>query len=546
MTSKIKVDNISDQNDNNIINESGDVITVGAAGDTVAVAGNIVKSNAYQASDGGNIASQSGTTITLGASGDTVTLASGASQSGFGRTGTVDWQTTPKTGNFTAANGEGYFINTTSGAVTMTMPAGSAGAIVSIQDYNKTFDSNSLTITPASGEKINGGIADGDLIVNTEGQGLTFVYVDATVGWKTVHENEFTQGGASFMIATGGTITTCGNDKIHTFTGPGTFTVCTVAGCASNNLVSYLVVAGGGGSGKNRGGGGGAGGFREVVSPSSPYTGSPLNGYPSSPNRVTVTATAFPITVGGGGAGVPSPSPDTNLASKGVNSVFSTITSTGGGGAGSRDSGSLQPAPAVPTASGGSGGGHGSSGPSGATPGSNNGGSGNTPPVSPSQGSDGGSNGRGSPYSGGTGGGGATVQGSPQNITIPTVPGSTNGQNRGAAINDAGGLGGDGGQGATTSITGSAVGYAGGGAGGGSCNPSVWSPNASLGGTGGIFGNPATGTTPLFGGGPGGNAGIGGNSGTTNRGGGGGGGGGGGAAGANGGSGVVIIRYKFQ
>ena len=32
MTSKIKVDNISDQNDNNIINESGDVITVGAAG----------------------------------------------------------------------------------------------------------------------------------------------------------------------------------------------------------------------------------------------------------------------------------------------------------------------------------------------------------------------------------------------------------------------------------------------------------------------------------------------------------------------------------
>jgi hypothetical protein len=47
MTSKIKVDNIADQDDNNIINESGDVITVGAAGDTVAVAGNIVKSNNY-------------------------------------------------------------------------------------------------------------------------------------------------------------------------------------------------------------------------------------------------------------------------------------------------------------------------------------------------------------------------------------------------------------------------------------------------------------------------------------------------------------------
>ena len=209
MTSTIKVDNIQDQDGNNIINENAN-------------------------------------TITIGASGDTVTLASGASQSGFGRTGTVDWQTTPKTSNFTAVNGEGYFVNTTSGAVTMTMPSGSAGAIVSIQDYNKTFDTNTFTVTPASGEKINGGSADGGLIISTEGQGLTFVYVDSTVGWKTVHENEFTQGGSSFIVATGGTITTCGNDKIHTFTGPGTFTVQAVSPCAANNLVSYVVVAGGG------------------------------------------------------------------------------------------------------------------------------------------------------------------------------------------------------------------------------------------------------------------------------------------------------------
>ena len=108
---------------------------------------------------------QNGSTLTIGGSGTTVQLGTGASQSGFGRTGTVDWQTTPKTGNFTAANGEGYFVNTTSGAITMTMPSGSAGAIVSIQDYNKTFDSNALTIQPASGEKINGGAADGDLII---------------------------------------------------------------------------------------------------------------------------------------------------------------------------------------------------------------------------------------------------------------------------------------------------------------------------------------------------------------------------------------------
>ncbi len=78
---------------------------------------------------------QCGTTLTLGESGDTVTLGSGASQSGFGRTGTVDWQTTPKTANFTGANGEGYFINTTGGEITMTLPSASAGDIISIQDY---------------------------------------------------------------------------------------------------------------------------------------------------------------------------------------------------------------------------------------------------------------------------------------------------------------------------------------------------------------------------------------------------------------------------
>ena len=56
------------------------------------------------------VAPQCGTTLTLGESGDTVTLGAGASQSGFGRTGTVDWQTAIKTADFTAANGEGYFV----------------------------------------------------------------------------------------------------------------------------------------------------------------------------------------------------------------------------------------------------------------------------------------------------------------------------------------------------------------------------------------------------------------------------------------------------
>jgi hypothetical protein len=278
---------------------------------------------------------QCGTTLTLGGSGDTVTLGSGASQSGFGRTGTVDWQTGDiKTATFTAESGKGYFCNTTGGAFEVDLPAGSAGAIVSVQDYNNTFDSNSLTIDPNGSEKINGGSAGGGLILDKEGEGLTLVYVDSTVGWRSVQDNDFADQGNDFIIATGGTITECGNDKIHTFTGPGTFTVTRVHPCAANNVVSYTVVGGGGAGGNSNGGGGGAGGFREVVSPTAPFSGSPLNGYPSAPNRITVTATAFPIAVGAGGTAGPT-SGTTDSVVPGNNSTFSTITGALGGGGGS-------------------------------------------------------------------------------------------------------------------------------------------------------------------------------------------------------------------
>ena len=90
---------------------------------------------------------QSGSTLTLGGSGTAVTLACGATQTGFGRTGTVDWQTAIKTGDFTASNGEGYFIDTSSGAVTVTLPSSpSAGNIVAVKDYANTADTNAINI----------------------------------------------------------------------------------------------------------------------------------------------------------------------------------------------------------------------------------------------------------------------------------------------------------------------------------------------------------------------------------------------------------------
>jgi len=457
---------------------------------------------------------QSGSTLTLGGSGTAVTLACGATQTGFGRTGTVDWQTSSiKTATFTAANGEGYFANTSGGAFTMNLPAGSAGSIVSVADY-ADFSLNPLTISPNGSDKLAGNT--GNAALNTQGQSVTLVFVDSTKGWITVNDSEENVTLNPFMSASGGTITNCGNDRIHTFTGPGTFTVNNVASCAANNAVSHLVVAGGGGGGTMGGGGGGAGGLRETKSPITPYTASPIAG--GTP--ITVTAQAYPITVGGGGSPAAGSSP--NVGSTGGNgtpSIFSIVTSTAGGGGGSRTgSGSI---PDYAGNAGGSGGGAGrDSGPP------DKGGAGNTPPVSPAQGFKGGYS-TSCGASAGGGGGGASAVGGNGGPNDSAGPGSC-------------GAAGAGGAGVSTSITGSPVTRAGGG-GGGSNNANP--PLKGIGGAGG--------------GGNGGQDGSDGGSsadatdGTTNTGSGGGGGsqeedGSSPSRGGAGGSGIVIIRYKFQ
>ena len=439
---------------------------------------------------------QCGSTLTLGSSGKTVTLASGASQSGFGRTGTVDWCTTAKTSPFTAVSGDGFFVNTTSGTITVTLPASpSAGDIVAFKDYANTWDTNAVTLCN-NGSKING--VCNDAVLSTESQSVTLIYVDSTKGWQDIHDSTSNITGVpSFISATGGTITDCGDFKIHTFTSDGTFTINSAPTPANNN-VSYMVVAGGGaGGGAQTGtgggaGGGGAGGFREGKTPATPYTASPL----VAPAGLPVSVQAYPISVGAGGSAVCE-----CQGNSGSNSVFSTITSAGGGGGGAR---SPSPANVGDGKDGGSGGGSGYGNPPGTT---NTAGSGNTPPVSPPQGNDGGEY-VASLAPGGGGGAGAA---------------GSDGTNPGQA--------GAGGNGVTSCISGSPVARAGGGGGG---------ANTSASGGSGGGGNGKTCNS----GGPG-------NAGTANT-----GGGGGGistpnpaapnAAGGAGGSGVVIIRYKFQ
>jgi hypothetical protein len=272
--------------------------------------------------------------------------------------------------------------------------------------------------------------------------------------------------GGGVMSATGGNSTvTDGDYKAVSFTSDGTFTP------SANGYVEYLVIGGGGGTGATGTGGGGAGGYRTGYLP---VTG----------------GTAYSITVGAGGAAG-------GAGSNGGDSVFSSITSTGGGaGYGWQSAGN----------NGGSGGGAGAR--SNAA-----GGSGNTPSTSPSQGNDGG-NAQHTGLGAGAGGGGA---------------GGAGGDHR-----DAGGgswiNGGHGGAGLASSITGSSVIRAGGGGGG--------QDNGGEGGTGGSGGggNGTNSSTVCTAGAAntGSGGGGGGNPGPSNE------------AGAAGGSGIVIIRYKFQ
>jgi len=395
--------------------------------------------------------------------------------------GSITWNTTAKTSNFTATSKSGFFVNTTSGAITVTLPSSpSAGDIVGIKDYANTADTNNITIA-RNGSNIKGQALDA--IIDTEGGSVILVYVDGTQGWRpTISAQSDDLSSPQYVTATGGSVATSGDFKIHTFTGPGTFCVSNAGNPSGSTTVDYLVTAGGASGGGSYGGGGGAGGFR--VSFCAPASALP------------VSVQGYPITVGGGGAAV---SPPGTTGNNGNNSVFSSITSAGGGGGAPADGSDGDPGNA-----GGSGGG-------GATSGGTTGpgGAGNTPPVSPSQGNPGG-NGTSdnATFRAGGGGGGASAPG---------------GNGVGSPVFD----GGSGGNGTANSITGSSVTRAGGG--GGGSNGPARAPGGSGGGGAGGF--------------PGGTSGV---AGTANTGGGGGsthfcs-----GSSGA-GGSGVVIIRYKFQ
>ena len=213
-----------------------------------------------------------------------------------GGTGT-DWVTAIQTSNFTAEAGKGYFVNTTSAEITVTLPAGTVGDEIVIQDYAGTFATNKIILAANGSQKIQGSTDDYECVTNNAT--VTLIYQDAIKGWTA--------------------------DNIKVFTLP--------------LLVDYLVVAGAGGSeavgGNGWGnGGGGAGGSRTSF-------GSVSGGGASAETTLTLLPNeSYTVTIGAGGINT------------GNDSTFSTITSDAGGGGGRNGSGTI-----IDGRDGGSGGG---------------------------------------------------------------------------------------------------------------------------------------------------------------------------------------------
>ena len=366
--------------------------------------------------------------LAIGSTGQVLTVASGIpSWATPASSGGISWQTV-QTANFTATASYGYPVNTTSSAITVTLPASpSAGNIVYFLDYAGTWDINNVTVNP-NGLKINGSTINVLLKLNREG--IAFVYIDSTQGWIPY----------SGINAATPELT--------------------------NYSVEYLVVAGGGAGGGNAGGGGGAGGYR------------------ASTATVTI-ATGYTVTVGAGGSG------GTGNGANGGNSVFSTITSTGGGGGGGLQTDTASARAGASGGSGGGGGGTGNdnvgvaSGGSGTSGQGNSGGSSGTSPSSCIRdgGGGGGSTGAGGAASGQSAGGGGigTVWSNGGSYAGGGGGGNTNYTAYSCGADQPGGAGNSGGGNGGSAANGSsATTNTGSGGGGGGFSPS----NAYSGGNG--------------------------------------------------------------
>ena len=268
------------------------------------------------------VSPRSGTGLQLGDSGDTITIPSGATLANSGTaTGfaSIAWQSSIVTGaTHTAAAGQGLWLDTSSNAITLTLPASpSVGDQVIFTDYARNWGTNAVTLNLNS-EKYQGN-ATPVPVYDTNGESVNIVYSGSTKGWIPNTDG-------AVALETPQSVT-----------------------------ADFLVIAGGGGAGSDRGGGAGAGGYRNS------FNSETSGGGGSSETALSLTpGTTYTITIGGGGVGQSGgPSHSTDAAQGNTSSItgsdITDITTVGGGYGG-------QKAPAGPGSKNGGAGGSGGGG----------------------------------------------------------------------------------------------------------------------------------------------------------------------------------------
>lgn len=318
-----------------------------------------------------------------------------------------------QTTSFAAVAGRAYPVNTTSGAVTVTLPASpSAGQVVQVIDYAGTFGTNGCIIS-RNGSNINGLAANS--LLNVSRESVSLVYVDATQGWVA----------SSAFIATN---------------------------LGQNYTATYLIVAGGGGGGSGRGGGGGAGGLLTgsvTLSTATVYSITVGAGGAANANGVDSSGVGFTATGGGRGGGEAGYGVSLNGASGGSGGGGAADTGTGGSGTSGQGFAGGTALIGLPNYLAGGGGGASAVGGNATSGAAGNGGAGTASSITGSSvtyaGGGGGSGNSGTPGSGGAGGGGAgTVTAGATGGAGTANTGGGGGGGAGTATRGTGGAGGSG------------------------------------------------------------------------------------------------------
>ena len=387
------------------------------------------------------ISPRSGTGVQLGDSGDTITIPAGATitnsgtASGFGDN--LEWQSSIVTAaTITVVANRGYWLDTSSNAITVTLPGTAAvGDRLIFTDYARNWGTNAVTINQNS-LKFQGNTSPNP-VYDTNGESVDIVYSGATKGWIP---------------------NTDGAVALET---------------QQSYTANFLVIAGGGGGGYDRGGGGGAGGYRNSFnSETSGGGGAAETGLALTPGE------QYTVTVGDGGAGASSapskgtPGVDSSVSGTGI----TTITSAGGGGAGTGQPGQRE------GLAGGSGGGSGYNSPASPSGGAGTSGQGYAGANYPGGTTAGGGGGAGQAGNGDSGGNGvaSTITGS-----SVTRGGGGGGHNAGSSA-PPGGSGG-GGAGGRDGSSGAVAGTANTGGGGGGGEGGTPSNQGAAGGKGVII-----------------------------------------------------------